>query len=112
MIRTVGPFQKLENNKFGKKVFLEKNDKDELWSLTYRHKKLKKPFIIKINASHYNKLMAMHTRSTNDDVSLHAFHFILFCTLLRYSSLSGGQLLQDLRGGGMQVRKSSKRFWP
>eukprot|EP00956_Cyclotella_meneghiniana_P035648 scaffold116853_cov21-Cyclotella_meneghiniana.AAC.1 len=32
----------------------------------------------------------------------HAFHAIVFAMIIRYSSLSGGQQLNDLRGGGMQ----------
>jgi len=33
---------------------------------------------------------------------IHTFHSILFCLILRYSSISGGFLIQDLKGGGMQ----------
>lgn len=73
-----------------------------------------KPFVIKINTLHYNKLRAMFdscyrgladaatTTSKSKEQTTHAFHVIVFCLVIRYSSLSGGQLINDWRGGGMQ----------
>ena len=92
----------------------------------HRDKKWKKPYCIKINATHYNKLYTMFVQVHNnsgsgnttaedqDDhlrfrdrhgkltMTTHVFHYLVMILLLRYSSLSGGQLLLDLRGGGMQ----------
>jgi phosphorylated CTD-interacting factor 1 len=83
-----------------------------VYTLVYhRKKKWKKPFCIKLNATHYDKLLDMFIRVHGDikmiafgkpTMAKHAFHLILMVLLLRYSSLSGGQLLLDLRGGGMQ----------
>jgi len=70
-----------------------------------------KPFVVKINAVHYHKLQAMFdstyssistSASMSKDQATHAFHAALFAMVIRYSSLSGGQLLNDWRGGGMQ----------
>lgn len=127
MSQRVGLYQNITSSKTGEKVILEKQiplkeqNEDELpgteqtcepslstYSLIYNRKKLKKPFVIKINASHYDKLWNMFMKqmktlpNSDSKKSKHAFHSILFTILLRYSSLSGGQLLQDLRGGGMQ----------
>lgn len=88
-------------------------------TLVYHRKKWKKPFCIKLNALHYEKLRAMFSRVHNNTQvgggqsvvmtqagkptkATHAFHLLLMVLLLRYSSLSGGQLLMDLKGGGMQ----------
>ena len=131
MSQRIGFHQNVTNNKSGEKIRIERNtdDKNE-WmnnsdtqmtnenqvqkdnisthTLIYTRKKLKKPFIVKINISHYNKLwdMFLHfhkTKKSKMSKNLkHCFHFIIFTLLLRYSCLSGGQLLQDLRGGGMQ----------
>ncbi|KAL7442373.1 hypothetical protein ACHAXH_006364 [Discostella pseudostelligera] len=73
-----------------------------------------KPFVLKINASHYHKLRKMFdftyrssekllpfSKNKDQDVTT-AFHAVLFSLIIRYSALSGGQLLNDLRGGGMQ----------
>lgn len=97
--------------------------RSEYYTLVYhRDKKWKKPFFIKMNALHYEKLkymfLAVHNNHSNmcskDKVqfvqpstgvqtkALHAFHLIVMVLMLRYSALSGGQLLLDLRGGGMQ----------
>ena len=86
---------------------------DEGDTLTGRNKS--KPFVIKINESHYHKLRAMFdatynhlsdatfsVQSMTKEQSSLAFHTILFAMVIRYSSLSGGQLLNDFRGGGMQ----------
>lgn len=73
--------------------------------------KRSKPFVVKLNASHYHKLRSMFDKTYSSDESVkemlqsqidHAFHSILFSMIIRYSSLSGGQQLNDLRGGGMQ----------
>ncbi|KAL7471099.1 hypothetical protein ACHAXS_011394 [Conticribra weissflogii] len=70
-----------------------------------------KPFVIKMNSTHYHKLRTMFDESykNSDQYSsvtssqaTHAFHAALFASVIRYSSLSGGQQLNDLRGGGMQ----------
>ena len=111
---------------------IELEGRPPVYTLVYhRDKKWKKPYCIKINATHYNKLYAMFvqvhhsttataTSSTNDNhddpllplvfkdrhgkltMTTHVFHYLVMILLLRYSSLSGGQLLLDLRGGGMQ----------
>jgi phosphorylated CTD-interacting factor 1 len=93
---------------------IEREGHAPVYTLVYHRKKWKKPFCIKLNASHYDKLRAMFVQVHGRDVALynaasgkptlaaHAFHLILMVLLLRYSSLSGGQLLLDLRGGGMQ----------
>lgn len=99
---------------------LRKGDRIDLeghapvYTLVYHRKKWKKPFCIKLNSTHYDKLRAMFMRVHGNSSSLrlteagkatkvtHAFHLLLMVLLLRYSSLSGGQLLLDLRGGGMQ----------
>jgi phosphorylated CTD-interacting factor 1 len=105
---------------------LKKGDRVELegrapvYTLVYHRKSWKKPFCIKLNSIHYDKLRSMfqrvHETSNNDKFRLqwtesatgkatrttHSFHLLLMALLLRYSSLSGGQLLLDLRGGGMQ----------
>ncbi|OEU22694.1 hypothetical protein FRACYDRAFT_179591 [Fragilariopsis cylindrus CCMP1102] len=39
-----------------------------------------------------------------------SFHVLVLALLLRYSALSGGQLLEDLRGGGMQGAIHSSVF--
>jgi len=92
--------------------FRESGDGDAANPHTQQNKP--KPFVIKINTSHYNKLRAMFdscyrglagtttTSSKSKEQSTHAFHAILFCLVIRYSSLSGGQLINDWRGGGMQ----------
>lgn len=86
-----------------------------------------KPFYVKINASHYEKLRDMfHSIHNNNDEqeslpglsipkiyvptmverckssdytpATNIFHHLVFCLLVRYASLSGGQQLLDLRG--------------
>jgi phosphorylated CTD-interacting factor 1 len=86
-----------------------------------------RPFVIKINEYHYRKLRVMFDscyRSTNaedgassyppiaatsgtmngsgEDRATIAYNFALFSTIVRYSALSGGQQINDFRGGGMQ----------
>ncbi|GKY98982.1 hypothetical protein MPSEU_000853900 [Mayamaea pseudoterrestris] len=97
----------------GDKIELEKHDK--IYSLLYASKRYKKPFCIRLAKTHYEKLhqMFLHTHNHHSQASnklpsvlrgkaLHAFHYIIMTVLLRYSSLSGGQLLLEMRGGGMQ----------
>jgi phosphorylated CTD-interacting factor 1 len=103
--------------KKGDRIDLEgRGEKDVLTLVYHRKKKWKKPFCVKINAMHYDKLRDMFLRVQKQagqtirlvDVAgkptkaTHAFHLILMVLLLRYSSLAGGQLLLDMRGGGMQ----------
>ncbi|KAL3784944.1 hypothetical protein ACHAW5_003624 [Stephanodiscus triporus] len=73
-----------------------------------------KPFVIKINAAHYRKLRDMFdschgsadastaTPRMPGERATHVFHAVLFSLVVRYSSLSGGQQINDWRGGGMQ----------
>ena len=73
-----------------------------------------KPFVVKLNASHYQKLRTMFdsyyrspetlppSATNRDQTMTTSFHAVLFSLIIRYSALSGGQLLNDLRGGGMQ----------
>jgi phosphorylated CTD-interacting factor 1 len=89
---------------------LDRNN--DMLTIVYHRKTWNKPFCVRINKSHYEKLRAMFLRVHHDATfqidrerptkATHAFHLILMVLLLRYSSLSGGQLLMDLRGGGMQ----------
>ena len=94
-------------------IYTRKNKSD-------KGKKMKKPFVVKINTKHYEKLQEMFHDNLQPSLRVrlpsgtagwktdknnplhHIFHHLVFCLLLRYSSLSGGQQLQDLRGGGMQ----------
>lgn len=99
-------------------------------NILYSRKKWKKPFCFKLNQTHYQKLrdrfMEIHGITTTMTTSSHvtsslfggnnnnisnknmivlverSFHVLILALLLRYSALSGGQLLEDLRGGGMQ----------
>lgn len=88
----------------GDRIELEQHNL--LYTLVYRRKRWKKPFCVKINKSHYDKLKSMfrnvHQGSELSGMALHVFHLIVFVLLIRYSAISGGQLLMDLRGGGMQ----------
>ena len=63
-----------------------------------------KPFVVRINSAHYHKLRAMFdaVHPIQNASTIHIFHHLVFVLLLRYSSLAGGHLLKDLRGGGMQ----------
>lgn len=118
--------QQNSSNNHSAALPIKRGDRIELeghppvYTLVYhRDKKWKKPYCIKINATHYNKLYTMfvqvHHGGSNDGQCLlfkdshgkltmttHVFHYLVMILLLRYSSLSGGQLLLDLRGGGMQ----------
>ncbi|GAX19363.1 hypothetical protein FisN_4Lh340 [Fistulifera solaris] len=109
------------------KITIEFDQKDDrsCVALQFSRKKWKKPFLIKLNKSHYEKLehrfIRVHaldtssklewTRSTGvDRKEKQAFHLIVMTMVLRYSSLSGGQLLDDLRGGGMEGAVHSEVF--
>jgi len=95
-----------------------------LVSMLYSRKKWKSPFIVKINIRHYDKLkerfLKTHTRVMNAsdldaaihkrNKALHALHLLLMVITLRYSSFSGGQLLDDFRGGGMQGAINEQGF--
>lgn len=113
------------------------DNSSDSYSLVYSRRSNKKandrkmkPFVIKINAQHYDKLRTMfnsvhvHDYSANRKLqnvpsatitlkrnlneytpSTQIFHHLIFCVVVRYSALSGGQQLLDLRGGGMQVNE-------
>lgn len=97
------------------RIDLETKEKS-VFALLYGRKSWKKPYCIKINSIHYNKLKDMFHLVHKIDLPrekpkiTHAFHLILMTMMLRYSSLSGGQLLNDLRGGGMQGAINPKVF--
>ena len=86
----------------------EPNDGSKtMYALVLEHKYGKKPFVAKINISHYDKLCKAFCKSHEiHDLShqhdLHEFHRHVFALLLRYSSMAGGQLLKGGGGGGMQ----------
>lgn len=70
--------------------------------ISIHRKRWKQPFFFHLNQHHYRKLQAQFRRVHAPSISQHVFHYLCSVVLLRYSSLSGGQLLKDLRGGGMQ----------
>lgn len=112
------------------KISIEWNQDNSVCSLVYIQKKKRsdssnddsngqdeatkhkpKPFIVKLNAYHYHKLRAMFDKTYKMDGTVkqlsssqvdHAFRAVVFAMIIRYSSLSGGQQINDLRGGGMQ----------
>jgi len=88
----------------GSHIDLEKGSAQ--YTLRYKRKSWKKPFCVQVNASHYAKLwdafVRAHPSLKQDKRVFSPFRVLVFCLLLRYSSLSGGHLLNDLRGGGMQ----------
>lgn len=109
------------------KIVVEFHVKDDrsYVSLEFSRKKWKKPFLVKLNKPHYEKLKEMFLRIHSIDVTSkfdlmgsngqdrkekHTFHLLVMVLVLRYSSLSGGQLLDDLRGGGMQGAIHSEVF--
>ena len=118
---------KSENNSEG----TDPKDSSSMYSLVYSRKNKKgpdaKPFVVKINSQHYEKLRVMfHSihdcndkmrvlptrslrREKDYDSGTKVFLHLVFCLLVRYASLSGGQQLLDLRGGGMQVRRYSTK---
>jgi phosphorylated CTD-interacting factor 1 len=103
--------------KGGDRMDLE--DHESTVTLIYARKRWKKPFCFSLNTSHYEKLkdrfFRLHGKSDTklDEGSkkvLRSFHVLVVALMLRYSSMSGGQLLQDLRGGGMQGAIHDKVF--
>lgn len=97
----------------GDRISIEHHESSGPLTILYSRKKWKKPFCFKLNKSHYDKLKArffdIHNSATigtaldsGNTRVMHAFNVFVLALLLRYSALSGGQLLQDLRGGGMQ----------
>ena len=114
------------------------SDKEtKTYSLVYSRKakgdgKKPKPFVVKINTDHYEKLRIMfhHVHDTTKSTrplhvppaltigtnpkqyspATHIFHHLVFCMLIRYASLAGAQQLLDLRGGGMQGAIHSQVF--
>eukprot|EP00537_Pseudo-nitzschia_pungens_P008691 CAMPEP_0172361208 /NCGR_PEP_ID=MMETSP1060-20121228/5074_1 /TAXON_ID=37318 /ORGANISM="Pseudo-nitzschia pungens, Strain cf. cingulata" /LENGTH=609 /DNA_ID=CAMNT_0013083397 /DNA_START=82 /DNA_END=1911 /DNA_ORIENTATION=+ len=97
---------------------------NNLVSIEYSRKRWKKPFCFRINKIHYEKLknrfLDIHpnltfgenkTAKNNTETMLErSFHILILALLLRYSALSGGGLLDDLRGGGMQGAIHSSVF--
>ena len=106
-------------------------------SILYSRKRWKKPFCFKLNQNHYkllkDRFMEIHAPSSttltnaplfggrNNNIMSssdntmtvlveRSFHVLVLALLLRYSALSGGQLLEDLRGGGMQGAIHSSVF--
>jgi phosphorylated CTD-interacting factor 1 len=131
------------------RISLEVNNPDESesdsqsggdlsYSLVYSRKtkndggKKAKPFVVKINVHHYEKLrdmfhaihdttactqplhvspaMTLGKNPNRYSPAANIFHHLIFCLLLRYASLSGAQQLLDLRGGGMQGAIHSEVF--
>mgnify|MGYP001127203277 CR=1 FL=1 len=101
------------------KIVVEENKLEGTLSLVLKKKKNKKKgddekknlFVIKVNYSHVTKLLALYnakagakagTEQITNPLVSQKFLSLVSCVLLRYSSLSGGQLLTSLRGGGMQ----------
>lgn len=91
---------------FSKGCYIHVEKGASQYTIKYKRKSWKKPFSVQVNISHYDKLwnafVQAHPFLKHKKRVLPVFHVLVFCLLLRYSSLSGGQLLNDLRGGGMQ----------
>mmetsp|Transcript_19579 Transcript_19579/g.45635 ORF Transcript_19579/g.45635 Transcript_19579/m.45635 type:complete len:591 (+) Transcript_19579:57-1829(+) len=97
-------------------VLMELTSRNRFVIVEYSRKRWKKPFCFKINHRHYIKLkdrfIETHpnfnftdndTMNTNVEAKIRrSFHILVVALQLRYSALSGGGLLDDLRGGGMQ----------
>lgn len=127
------------NNNVGKITLERDDDSSGSYSLVYSRKTKSdatskpKPFVVKINVDHYEKLRDMfhsvHDSNAGSTRSLYVpspdqlgsnpasysaatniFHHLVFCLLLRYASLAGAQQLLDLRGGGMQGAIHSEVF--
>ena len=88
----------------GSRIELEKGTSQH--TLRYKRKSWKKAYAVQVNVTHYDKLWdafnKVYPSLTREKKVLPSFHVLIFCLLLRYSALSGGHLLNDLRGGGMQ----------
>jgi phosphorylated CTD-interacting factor 1 len=103
----------------GDRISLENQESGPI-TITYKRKQWKKPFCFRLNKEHFEKLKtkfySIHNSGTTTTVDsgnprvMHAFNILILSLLLRYSALSGGQLLQDLRGGGMQGAIHDKVF--
>lgn len=90
----------------------DSEDEDNKNERAAKNSNASKSFVVKINASHYNKLRSMFdaVHPIQNPSTIHTFHHLVFTLLLRYSSLAGGHLLNDLRGGGMQGSINEKAF--
>ena len=98
--------------------------KNGVVNFEYSRKRWKKPFCFKLNVNHYdrlrNRFLDKHPKLKFDGSKVvkskmelkieRSFHVIVLALLLRYSALSGGGLLDDLRGGGMQGKKCKMCF--
>mmetsp|Transcript_11695 Transcript_11695/g.24751 ORF Transcript_11695/g.24751 Transcript_11695/m.24751 type:complete len:595 (+) Transcript_11695:73-1857(+) len=105
-------------------MITKKSATNNVVSIEYSRKKWKKPFCFKINQIHYQKLknrfIEIHPKlsfgrrniaKNNMEMMVErSFHVLVLALLLRYSALSGGGLLDDLRGGGMQGAIHSSVF--
>ena len=103
---------------------LNMSTKNGVVNFEYCRKRWKKPFCFKLNLNHYDKLRNLFldthpklkfdaskiVRSNMELKIERSFHVIVMALLLRYSALSGGGLLDDLRGGGMQGAIHSSVF--
>lgn len=93
----------------------KKSSTNDVVFIEYSRKKWKKPFCFRINQKHYQKLkdrfVDIHSdfNFDGDKMVERSFHVLILAMLLRYSALSGGDLLDDLRGGGMQGKKDRSR---
>ena len=101
-------------------VSVESPSINSVVSIEYSRKRWKKPFCFKINHRHYKKLKNRFIEThpnfnftdndalkTNGEAKIRrSFHILVMALLLRYSALSGGGLLDDLRGGGMQGKQT------
>jgi Phosphorylated CTD interacting factor 1 WW domain len=117
-VRNKVPFRK------GERVDLVRTEGSPSCSLVYYCKRWKEPFRIKISCGHYDKLheqfLRVHNHSTVPPLRLsedgkptkvmHCFHYLAMTVVVRYSALSGGQLLRSLRGGGMQGAVNGELF--
>jgi phosphorylated CTD-interacting factor 1 len=103
---------------------LKSKSTDSVVSIEYSRKRWKKPFCFRLNYRHYKKLKdrfinihpnlsfgGSETKKSKMETKLErSFHVLVLALLLRYSALSGGGLLDDLRGGGMQGSIHSSVF--
>ena len=110
--------------KKGDRLNMSTESNDGIVNFEYSRKRWKKPFCFKVNLDHYSKLKNRFSEihpnlkfggskfvgskfvKNNMDAKLErSFNVLVLGLLLRYSALSGGGLLDDLRGGGMQGKK-------
>lgn len=118
-VRNKVPFRK------GERVDLVRTEGSPFCALVYCCKRWKEPFRIKISLDHYEKLHGQFLKVHNhpsvpplhlsDDGKptkvMHCFHYLVMTVVVRYSALSGGQLLRSLRGGGMQGAVDGNLFY-